>query len=68
MCCARGNCEVGARLTVAVEVSRHEARPLRLTSTDIAPGASVELTERLPGNHHFQRCIHPWVRGIVKVR
>jgi plastocyanin len=42
--------------------------PECLTSTDIRPGASVELTELLPGNHRFQCCIHPWMRGIVKVR
>jgi plastocyanin len=38
------------------------------TSKDIAPGESVELTDLLSGNHRFQCCIHPWMRGIVKVR
>ena len=37
-------------------------------STDIRPGETVELSDLLPGNHRFQCCIHPWMRGIVKVR
>jgi plastocyanin len=38
------------------------------TSADILPGESIELTDLAVGNHHFQCCIHPWMRGIVKVR
>ena len=38
------------------------------TSTNIEPGETIELTDLAVGNHHFQCCIHPWMRGIVKVR
>lgn len=36
-------------------------------SVNVAPGESIELTGLAPGNHRFQCCIHPWMRGIVKV-
>jgi plastocyanin len=41
--------------------------PECLTSTDILPGASIELTHLGPGNHRFQCCIHSWMRAMIKV-
>ena len=41
--------------------------PECLTSTDILPGASIELRDLGPGNHHFQCCIHSWMRAMIKV-
>jgi plastocyanin len=41
--------------------------PECLTSTDILPGASIELRDLGPGNHRFQCCIHSWMRGMIKV-
>jgi plastocyanin len=37
------------------------------TSRDILPGESVDLSALTPGDHHFQCCIHPWMRGLIKV-
>jgi plastocyanin len=38
------------------------------TSTDMPPGASIELRDLGPGNHRFMCCIHSWMRAIVKVK
>ena len=38
------------------------------TSVDIAPGGKAEVSRLGEGNHHFQCCIHPWMRAIVKVK
>ncbi len=37
-------------------------------STNVPPGATVEVDNLTPGNHKFQCCIHPWMRVIVKVK
>lgn len=37
-------------------------------STDIPPGGSMTLSSLTPGNHHFQCCIHPWMRALIKVK
>ena len=37
-------------------------------SKDIAPGASADLSGLAVGNHRFQCCIHPWMRGLIKVK
>jgi plastocyanin len=37
-------------------------------SVNIAPGASVEVTGLAVGDHHFQCCIHPWMREMIKVK
>jgi plastocyanin len=37
-------------------------------SKDVAPGASIEVTGLAVGNHRFQCCIHPWMRGMIKVK
>ena len=42
--------------------------PECLVSTDIAPGGKAEVTGLTEGNHHFQCCIHPWMRAIIKVK
>jgi len=42
--------------------------PECLVSTDIAPGGKAEVTGLTEGNHHFQCCIHPWMRAITKVK
>jgi plastocyanin len=36
-------------------------------SINIAPGDEVTLSTLAPGNHHFQCCIHPWMRAVIKV-
>jgi plastocyanin len=38
------------------------------TSKDLPPGTGVTLNDLKEGNHHFQCCIHPWMRAIVKVK
>lgn len=37
-------------------------------STDIAPGASTEVSGLAVGDHRFQCCIHPWMRELIKVK
>jgi plastocyanin len=37
-------------------------------STDIPPGGSMTLSALAAGNHHFQCCIHPWMRALIKVK
>jgi len=36
-------------------------------SINIAPGDEMTLSNLAPGNHHFQCCIHPWMRAVIKV-
>lgn len=36
-------------------------------SINIPPGGGMTLTNLSPGNHHFQCCIHPWMRALIKV-
>jgi len=33
----------------------------------LAPGATIELEDLAPGLHKFQCCIHPWMRGTIRV-
>src|SRR3989441_3043843 len=40
--------------------------PECLVSTDIAPGGKAEGSGLAEGNHHFQSCIHPLMRGVIK--
>jgi plastocyanin len=42
--------------------------PECLVSTDIAPGGKADLSGLAEGNHHFQCCIHPWMRALIKVK
>ena len=37
-------------------------------SIDIAPGGKAEVSGLPEGNHHFQCCIHPWMRALIKVK
>ena len=37
-------------------------------SVNIAPGSSVDVTGLAVGDHHFQCCIHPWMREHIKVK
>ncbi|NUR36048.1 MAG: hypothetical protein HOQ30_18800 [Gemmatimonadaceae bacterium] len=37
-------------------------------SVNVAPGATVEVDGLAVGNHHFQCCIHPWMRELIKVQ
>jgi plastocyanin len=37
-------------------------------SVDLAPGASMDLSNLTPGDHRYQCCIHPWMRALVKVQ
>jgi len=37
-------------------------------SVDIPPGGSMSLPTLAPGNYHFQCCIHPWMRALIKVK
>src|SRR5690348_6977223 len=37
------------------------------TSINIPPGGEMTLSSLVPGNHHFQCCIHPWMRALIKV-
>jgi len=34
----------------------------------VAPGAETEAQDEEPGVHHYQCCIHPWMRVDVIVR
>lgn len=36
-------------------------------SINIPPGGRMTLSNLSPGNHHFQCCIHPWMRALIKV-
>jgi hypothetical protein len=36
-------------------------------ATDLAPGAKMKVRDLSVGNHHFQCCIHPWMRTLIKV-
>ena len=42
--------------------------PECLVSTDIAAGGKAEVGTLAEGNHHFQCCIHPWMRAVIKVK
>ena len=37
-------------------------------SIDIPAGGKAELSGLAEGDHHFQCCIHPWMRAIIKVK
>ncbi len=37
-------------------------------SIDIPPGGSANLPAMAAGNYHFQCCIHPWMRALIKVK
>jgi hypothetical protein len=37
-------------------------------TVDLAPGARTGVTGLSVGNHHFQCCIHPWMRAVIKVK
>ncbi|MEO7711658.1 MAG: hypothetical protein ABIV10_01920 [Gemmatimonadaceae bacterium] len=37
-------------------------------SINIPPGASVNVAGLSVGDHHFQCCIHPWMRELIKVK
>jgi hypothetical protein len=41
--------------------------PAGMMPDDIAPGEHVVVHGLTPGNHHFQCCLHPWMRTTVKV-
>ena len=41
--------------------------PVGAMPDDIAPGEHVVVHGLAPGNHHFQCCLHPWMRTTVKV-
>jgi hypothetical protein len=41
--------------------------PVGAVPDDIAPGEHVVVHGLTPGNHHFQCCLHPWMRTTVKV-
>lgn len=36
-------------------------------ATTVAPGESIEITPAGAGTHKYQCCIHPWMRGAIKV-
>jgi plastocyanin len=36
-------------------------------SLDVAPGDGIVLEGLAVGNHRFMCCIHPWMRGLIKV-
>lgn len=38
------------------------------SATDLPAGAKTSLTLTSEGNHHFQCCIHPWMRATIKVK
>ena len=38
------------------------------TSGDIPPRGMAEVSGLAEGNHHFQCCIHPWMRALIKVQ
>src|SRR5438067_7223141 len=42
--------------------------PECVQSIDIAPGGKAEVHGLAEGNHHFQCCIHPWMRALIKVQ
>jgi len=42
--------------------------PECLQATNIAPGEKAEVGHLAEGNHHFQCCIHPWMRALIKVK
>ena len=37
-------------------------------SVDVPPGSSIDVKGLAVGDHHFQCCIHPWMRGLIKVK
>jgi hypothetical protein len=37
------------------------------TRTTMAPGSELRVEDLEPGTHHFQCCIHPWMRTTVKI-
>lgn len=41
--------------------------PVGAVPDEIAPGEHVVVQGLTPGNHHFQCCLHPWMRTTVKV-
>ena len=40
---------------------------LQPSTTDVAPGDTLKVKGLSLGNHHFQCCIHPWMRTLIKV-
>ena len=37
------------------------------TATNLPPGERIRLSDLPLGIHRFQCCIHPWMRGLIKV-
>ena len=37
-------------------------------SVDIPPGGKAEVSGLAEGIHHFQCCIHPWMRAFIRVK
>jgi plastocyanin len=37
-------------------------------AVNIVPGETVQVSGLAVGNHHFQCCIHPWMRELIKVK
>jgi plastocyanin len=37
-------------------------------SIDIPAGGKAEVSGLAEGDHHFQCCIHPWMRALIKVK
>ena len=37
------------------------------STTDVAPGASMRISNLGVGIHRFQCCIHPWMRELIAV-
>jgi len=37
------------------------------SSINIPPGGEMTLSGLTPGNHHFQCCIHPWMRAMITI-
>ena len=45
-----------------------EPAPECATATNVPPRGTVTLTNLSAGNHHYQCCIHPWMRAVIKVK
>jgi plastocyanin len=45
-----------------------EPAPECATATNVPPRGSLTLSNLSEGNHHFQCCIHPWMRAVIKVK
>ena len=57
----------GTETGVAPECAAIATSPGVANPNILAPGASMEVAGLAVGNHKFQCCIHPWMRGDVKV-